>query len=165
MAREKQGAAGVVKAYFLYIELGVAALCLVLAAGTGFRFGGLASKTALEGLRADQAQLTATAVLAERASEKAESDRLTKVISDYEKTPIDPIAIGVARRVFIYANAPGCPVSKAGPDPDGTVSAAPVAIGPSSIEQRLDDYVQACDADAKELAAIQAAWRAVAPSQ
>jgi hypothetical protein len=71
MARWSEGTAEAVNPYLTYIELGVAALLLAIAAGAGFYVRGLTCEAALETDRAAQSQTIATAVLAERASAAA----------------------------------------------------------------------------------------------
>lgn len=117
--------------------------------------GAMASKTKLEGFQAAQAENTAKAVLAERASAQAESVRLNKVISDYESTPIDPVSVGVAHRVLIYAHTPRCAVPEASSNPGGVVPASPK---PGGFEGPLQDYIDACSRDAKRLDALIEAW-------
>lgn len=120
-----------------------------------FHQGGMSSTARLEALQTAQSQLTAKAVLAERASAEAESVRLNKVISDYESTPIDPVSVGVAHRVLIYAHTPSCTVPEAGSNPGGTVPASPK---PDGLEGPLQDYIDACSRDAKRLDALIEAW-------
>lgn len=123
----------------------------------GFHFGGMASKTALEGFLATQAQNTAKAVLAERASTAAQLATQNAVIKRYENAPPDPVVTTAAHRVFIYATgAASCPVSGAAPGAGGASAAAAVAIGPSAVEQALGAYIAACAGDANRLAALQA---------
>jgi hypothetical protein len=74
MARRTEGAAEAVSLlspYLLYIKIGAAAALLAIVAGGSYHFGGMASRTQLEADRAEQSGLTATAVLAERASAAA----------------------------------------------------------------------------------------------
>lgn len=139
----------------LYLKLGAALALVALLFGAGYRMGGNGARAQYEALQAAQAELTAKAVLAERASEQAESVRLNKVISDYENTPIDPVSVGVAHRVLIYANAPSCPVPSAGGNPGGTVPASPKSAG---LEDALQGYIDACSRDATRLDALIEAW-------
>lgn len=139
-------------AYAKYGAIAAAVLALFFG---GYHVRGMACAARYEALQASQSELTAKAVLAERASAQVESDRLHKVLSDYESTPIDPVSVGVAHRVLIYAHAPSCPVPEAGPNPGGTVSPSPK---PGSLEGPLQDYIDACSRDAKRLDALIEAW-------
>jgi|SRR5579859_4499277 len=61
--------------YSVYIKIGAAAVVAALLVGGGYHFGGLANKVKLEEVLAAQAQTTANAVLAERASADAQRER------------------------------------------------------------------------------------------
>jgi hypothetical protein len=133
----------------------LAAIALVFFAG--YRFGGMASKTALEGFQAAQAENTAKAVLAERASTAATLAHQNAVIEGYQNAPISPIVTTAAQRVFVYAtHAASCAVSGAAPNAGGAPAAAAVALGPSRVVEALGAYIAACDADSRRLAALQA---------
>lgn len=142
----------------LYAKLGAGALIIAVLFGAGWHFGAMASKTQYEALRAEQSELTAKAVLAERASAAAESARVNAVLKEYQDAPIDPVVAGTAHRVFIYANSPSCPVPEARTDPARVVGTAAQPVGPSRVERSLGDYIAACDADARQLAALIEAW-------
>lgn len=170
MAREKQGtegAARIVKAYFIYIELGVAALCLVLAAATGFHFGGLSAddklntyRTEVEVAHATQLSAVATAyqdqVLAREASE-AKLQRVENAYDELKGAP-DPATVGVAHRLLIVAASTdrtgGCGLPAAGAVASGAQTPAALPIGPSGVERSLGDYIAACAADAAQLNAM-----------
>lgn len=145
--------------YLIYVKLGAAAVLLAIAAGAGYHFGGLASKTALEAQHA--AQLQAVVDRLDENARQAAADQLKqqKVIDAYDATKDipDPASVGTAHRLLIVAAAGGgCAVPEAGAlagrDPDP----ARIAIGPSRVEQALDDYIQACGRDTKKLIAAQA---------
>lgn len=139
----------------LYVKLGAAAALLAVIFGLGWHLGGLSGQAALARLQHDQAQITATAVLNERASTQAEVNRLNKVVATYENAPPDPISVGIAHRVYLYANT-SCPaVPKAPADPGGTII---TRTEPRGFEDALQGYVDACARDALRLNAIQAAW-------
>ena len=133
------------------IKLALIAAALLLA----YHLGGDASKTALEGFQAAQAENTAKAVLAERASGAVELARVNAILKGYQDAPIDPIVPGIAHRVFIYARAANCAVPSAGGNPGGVVSASPKSTG---FEDALQDYIDACSRDAQRLDALIAAW-------
>jgi hypothetical protein len=139
----------------LYAKIGVILAVMIAIVAGSYHVGAMAATARLEALQAAQSELTAKAVLAERASAQAESVRLNKVISDYESTPIDPVSVGVAHRVLIYAHTPSCAVPEAGSNPGGTVSTGPK---PGGLEGPLQDYIDACSRDAKRLDALIEAW-------
>jgi hypothetical protein len=132
---------------------------LVLALlGGGFYLGTLRGKSELTSLEASQAQNTAKAVLAERASAQTELDRINQVVAKYEAQPIDPIALDIGTRVFKYANTASCPVPKATADPGRAGDIPALAPGALGIEQALDAYIEACSRDAEQLGALIQAW-------
>jgi len=134
-------------------------LIVALLAGVfwaGWHLGGLSSKSALEGYEATQAQDTAKAVLAERASNEAELAKRDAVIKGYENAPIDPIVTTAAHRVYVYASAAGCPLPQAAAVAGGADAPAAVPASPGAVERALDEYIKACDSDARRLAALQA---------
>ena len=144
--------------YLVYIKLGAAAVLLAIAAGAGYHFGGLASKTALEAQHA--AQLQAVVNRLDENARQAAADHASqqKVIDAYDATKDipDPASVGTAHRVLLLAaSAGGCPVPEAGTVAGGAPRPAPIAIGPSEVERRLNDYIQACGGDAKRLIATQ----------
>ncbi len=140
-----------------YLKLGAILALAALLFGAGYRFGGMAPKTELEALRAAQAEATAKAVLAERASAAVTLAHQNAVIARYENAPPDPIVATAAHRVYVYAAAAsGCSVSGAHPVAGGAPEAPRVTLGPSRVEQALGDYIAKCDADARRLAAAQA---------
>ncbi len=141
-----------------YLKVGALAALLAAIFMAGWHLGGDSARTALASLQAAQAEDTAKAVLAERASAAAESARLQAILKRYDDAPIDPIALHVGDRVLEYARVAQCPVPKAGADPRGAASAAPVAFGASQVGRALDALTEACAQDAAELTALQAAW-------
>lgn len=145
--------------YLVYIKVGAAALLLAIAAGGGFYFGGLRSTAALERDHADMAEATTKALLAQAAQAAVDHASQQKVIDAYDATKDipDPASIGTAHRVLLLAAAGGgCAVPETGTVAGGAAGPAPIAIGPSEVERRLNDYIQACGGDAKRLTAAQA---------
>lgn len=152
--------------YLVYIKLGAAAVLLAIATGAGYHFGGLSgsvkaadAQTALERDHASMAQAATTALLAQAAQAAADHASQQKVIDAYDATKDipDPASIGTAHRVLLVAAAGGgCAVPETGTVAGGAAGPAPIAIGPSEVERRLNDYIQACGGDAKRLTAAQA---------
>lgn len=141
--------------YAIYIELGAAALCLVIAAGAGYHFGGLSSKTALEADHVAQLEAVVKAMDENARQAAADHAHMQGVIDGYAKTPIDPIVPGAAHRVYVFAaSACGGGVPEAGSVAGGVQAPAAVAIGPSPVERALDDYIRACSADAAQMNAM-----------
>lgn len=138
-----------------YAKLGGAVLVVVLLFGGGYHFGGLASKTALEILRAEQSSNTAKAVLAERASAAVELARVNAILKEYQDAPIDPVTVGIGHRVLYAACPASSPVPKAATDPGRSIITRAVAPG---VESALQGLVDACSRDALRLDALQAAW-------
>ena len=134
------------------IYLRLVGLAVVFLAGV--YVGHLQGSAQVARLERDQAQTTATAVLAERASQAAETDRLTKAVADYETASLTPVDPGVAHRVYLYALSQ-CPLSSPASAPAGTQRAP---AEPPGFERALQGYVDACARDALRLNAIQAAW-------
>lgn len=139
----------------IYAKIG-ALLALVLGLfGTGWFVGSLKGRASVSALQASQAENTAKAVLAERASAQTELTRLRIVVANYENTPIDPVSVGLGHRVYLYARAANCPVPVGSANPSGTVAPSPVASG---FEGALQGYIDACSRDAKRLDALIDAW-------
>ncbi len=141
-----------------YLKVGAIAALVAAIFMAGWHLGGDSARTALAGFQAAQAEDTAKAVLAERASAAAESARLQTILKGYEDAPIDPVALTLGSRVLQYARVADCPVPKAGADPRGARSPAPLPVGPSGVGRALDALTEACAQDAAELTALQAAW-------
>jgi len=142
----------------VWAKVGGILLAVALCFAGGWYCGSLRSKTAYEALQAAQAENTAKAVLAERASTAAELARTSAILKGYQDAPIDSVALSVGSRVFKYANAASCSLPQAAADPGRAPSAAPLPVGPSEVERALADLAVACSEDARELAALQAAW-------
>lgn len=136
------------------IKLALIAAALLLA----YHLGGDSARTALEGFQAAQAENTAKAVLAERASGAAELARVNAILKGYQDAPIDPIVPGIAHRVFLYASAASCAVSSTPSAPGGVVTSRPVPASDSGLEQATQAVFDACERDALRLNALQAAW-------
>lgn len=148
----------VIEPYLIYIKIGIAVAVIGVVSAASFHFGGMASKTALEGFQAEQSANTAKAVLAERAAGAAELARVNAILKGYQDAPIDPIVLSTGNRVLEYARVADCPMPSASGNPGGTASAGKVPIGPSQVGQALTDLAVACSQDAAELTALQAAW-------
>jgi len=138
----------------IYVKI-IAAL---IVCGIAFYLGGLRYKAQLESLEASQAENTARAVLAERASAQTELNRVNQVVAKYEAQPIDPIALNVGSRVLEYTRIASCPVPKTATNPSGTGNAPQESPDTSAIERTLTAYSEACSQDANQLAALIAAW-------
>lgn len=142
----------------IYAKAAALLVLVLLLFGGGYRLGGMASKTTLEGFEAAQAENTAKAVLAERASTAAELARVNAILKGYTDAPIDPVSVGLAHRVYVYAHAADCPVSGASPNPAATGSASPQPRGDPSFVGLAQRVIDACSQDAAELTALQEAW-------
>jgi hypothetical protein len=140
-----------------YLKLGgILALAAALFGG-GFYFGGLRSKTAYEALQAAQAKAAATALQKEAAATAAQTAKLQEVQNAYDaiKDLPDPVTLNVSR-LLVAKVADSCAVPGPAAVAGGAPGASQVAVGPSSIADRLDDYIEACTDDARRLAAVQA---------
>lgn len=145
--------------YAIYIEMGAAVVLLVIAAGAGYHFGGMASTTALEADHAAQLQTVVNQLDENARQAAADHAHMQGVIDRYDATKDipDPAGVGTARRVLIVAAAGGgCAVPEAAALAGGAPDAARGTVGPSEVERRLDDYIQACGRDDKKLTAAQA---------
>jgi hypothetical protein len=148
-----------VNPYLAYIKIGAAALLLAIAAGAGYHFGGLASKTALEADHAAQLQAVVNRLDENAREATADHAHLQRVIDRYDATKDipDPASVGTAHRVYLYAaSACGGGLPEARALAGGVPGATPVTIGPSEVERRLDDYIRACGEDANLLRTVQA---------
>jgi hypothetical protein len=139
-------------------------LYIKLAAGAGLLFwayhlGGNASRAALEADHAAMATAATKALLAQAAQAAADHASQQRVIDAYDATKDipDPASVGTAHRVLLLAAGAGdCPVPEAAAVAGGAPRAPAVTIGPSEVERRLDDYIQACGEDTKLLRTVQA---------
>jgi hypothetical protein len=137
-----------------YIKIALAALILGGTFWFGYRTGSVHGTAALEALQAAQAENTAKAVLAERASAAVESARVQAKLKEYENAPIDPLVPGIVRRVFLNACPAGGPVPSAAAAPGGTGEAGGVPAGDQGA-QRLYELAQAAaDAAARDAARL-----------
>lgn len=141
-----------------YLKLGGILALVAGLFGGGFYLGGLRSEAALEAFQSAQSANTAKAVLAERASGAAELARVNLLLKGYQDAPIDPIDVGLAHRVYVYASAADCPVSGAGAHPAGAVSPSPQPSSDPGFVGLAQSVIDACAQDAAELTAIQQAW-------
>lgn len=120
----------------------------------GDRVGSAHATAALEAFQAAQAENTAKAVLAERAAGAAESVRVREKLKEYENALPDPVVPGIAHRVFLYANASGCPLPSAATPPSGTVPAGRVPAGDQGSERLLELAQAAAAAAARDAARL-----------
>lgn len=142
----------------IYVKFGAIGLLVLLLFFGGWYCGSLKSKAALDhSLEAQSATVTA-ALIAQRKISDAEEDRLNAVISKYEQSLLDPIALSVGTRVYEHAAA-SCPTVSSAKAATGRTS-EPTAVPPhpDPVESILNAYVEACSKDASQLAAIQEAW-------
>jgi hypothetical protein len=155
--------------YLAYIKIGAAAVLLAIAAGGGFHFGGLSgsvkaadAQTALEGLEAAQAENTAKAVLAERASAAAESARVNTKLKEFEDAPIDPVVTGLAARLYAYAASATDPAVGPVPTSSGSAGATVKACGvprrDPEAERLSQDAFDAGGRDAERLNLCRDVW-------
>lgn len=112
-----------------YLKIGAIVALVIGLFGFGWYGGALSGKAAVARLQRNQAQLTATAVLAERASTEAQTkiDTAAQVTHAQDIAQIDDVA-PIATPLLVYRSSPtpSCPVSgataQAGSlpaDPDG----------------------------------------------
>jgi hypothetical protein len=141
----------------LYVKAAAALLLVAMLFSTGFHFGGLSSKRKLDELRAAQSEALTTALLEQKNSIQAETDRLRKVISTYEEASLTPADPGIAHRVYLYASN-RCSLSKTSGNTGGTLPAITVTASTDRVEQALGAYIQACSRDALRLNALIEAW-------
>lgn len=142
----------------LYAKLGAAVLVVVLLFGAGYRVGGLASKAALEALRAEQSSNTAKAVLAERASAAVELARVNARLKEFEDAPIDPVVTGIASRLYAYTGATECAVRGTGVTTGGTIPASGIPRGDPEAKRLSQDAFDAGSRDAKRLNLCRTVW-------
>lgn len=95
--------------YLVYLKIGGAALLLAIAAGAGYHFGGLASKTALEADHAAMAKVATDALLAQRSQAAAQAITDNTAEAAHDKT-IESLPARVIRTpVFLRAPGDVCP--------------------------------------------------------
>lgn len=141
-----------------YLKLGGILAAIALIFVIGFHFGGMGPKTKLEGFQAAQAENTAKAVLAERASAATELARVNTILKGYQDEILKPVDSTIAERVLYRACPAGSPVPSAGSHAGGTVSASPQPRGDPESQRLLQTVFDACTHDANQLTAIQQAW-------
>ena len=90
--------------YLLYAKLGAGLVLIVAIFGAGFHFGGMSSKSALEAYRAAQSELTAKAVLAERASAEATAARNHTIETTHAQTIVQIDAAPAIRTPVFLCN-------------------------------------------------------------
>jgi hypothetical protein len=139
------------------LKLGGILAMLAALFGTGYHFGGMASKTALEAQHAAQLQAAVTALDNQASQRVAAEAKLAKVQNDYDaiKDLPDPVSVGLAQRV-LYAACPagGGDVPKAGAVASGALAAAPEPGSDPGLGGRLQAVLDACTADAKQMSAM-----------
>lgn len=141
----------------IYLKVGAAALLLILVGGTGYRLGGSSARADAARDRAVQLQAVASAYQNQTIALEAAQAKLKTVQDAYDaiKDLPDPATVGAARRVLLVAaRAGGCDLPTAASPTPGI--APPTALPGSAqrLERALDDYVQACSADARQLNAL-----------
>lgn len=141
--------------YGILIEAGAVLLCTVIAFGSGYHFGGMASKTALEADRAAQLQAVVNQLDENARAATADHARLQGVIDTYDAIKDSPdlayAAAGTAHRLYIRAAGGGCDVPETPAVASGAQAPAAVTLGPSGVERALGDYIAACSADAAQM--------------
>ena len=136
---------------------GILALVIGLFAA-GYHFGGMGPKTQLEALRAAQDADVAKAVLAERASMAAELARVNGILKGYEDEALHPVDLHIGSRVLVAACPAEHPMPEAGGDPGRAQPATQVPGVDPRLGPALDRVIADCQADARQLSALQAAW-------
>lgn len=142
----------------IYAKAAALLVLVLLLFGGGYHLGGMASKTKLEGVEAAQAENTAKAVLAERASAAAELVRVNSLLKGYQDAPPDPAVVSVGSRVLQYARIADCPMPSTGAHPAAVIGAGALPRSDPEFERLLQAAFDAADHDAKELTTLQAAW-------
>lgn len=142
-----------------YAKLGAVLLAVVLLFGGGWYFRGLKCEAAAATVSQAQSAAVATAVLAERASTAAELVRVNTVLKGYqENAALNPVDVGLAHRVYVYAHATECSMPAAGAHPAATGSASQEPRGDPGFVGLAQAAIDACAQDAAELTALQQAW-------
>jgi hypothetical protein len=126
--------------------------------GLGFHFGGMGPTAALERLQAAQAADVAKAVLAERASVAAELARVNGILKEYEDNALHPIDLHIGSRVLVAACPAQRPLPETSPNPGRTQPTAQGAGVDPRLGPALDRVISDCQADARQLSALQAGW-------
>ncbi len=116
------------------------------------------SKTALQALQAAQAADVAKAVLAERASAAAELARVNGILKEYEDNALHPIDLHIGSRVLVAACPAQRPLPETSPNPGRTQPTAQGAGVDPRLGPALDRVISDCQADARQLSALQAGW-------
>lgn len=141
----------------IYAKLGLAIALLCGAFWAGWSINGDRAAAAANALHAAQLQAAVTALDTQAAQRVAAEAKLAKVQGDYDaiKDIPDPVSVGLAHRLLV-ATPSACSGSVSGAPAvaGGAPAAAPVPIGPSAVERALNHYIEACGADAKQLAAV-----------
>ena len=141
-----------------YLKYGALLAAVIGLFSAGFYMGGERSKTALESFKEAQAQNTAKAVLAERAAQQTEFDRVNKIVEDYQNAQITPVGVTVVSRLLQSACPANGAVSQTSPAPGGVAGAGQESSQTGRIAEALTDYIAACSDDARRLNAVLAAW-------
>lgn len=123
--------------YLIYVKLGAAALMLAIAAGAGYHFGGMASRTALEADHAAMAKATTDALLAQRAHAAAQAINDNAAETQHAQTIIQ-IDSAPPMRTPVFLCAPGDPL-RAGAVSSAETQAGGIAADPAEgRSQRMD---------------------------
>ncbi len=135
--------------------VGVAAICF-----WAYHLGGLSGKAQVAALQASQSAAVSKALQAQAATTAKQVADLQGAVAQYEQqlqTP-NPIDIGLAHRVYLFASA-SCPtVPKATTAAPGTSQPSAQPTGTEELERLAQAAIDACAADAEQLSAIQQAW-------
>lgn len=127
--------------YLTYAKIGAAALVITVVAAASYHFGGMGPKVELAKFQAEQAQNTATAVLAERAADAATraTDHVTETqhantIFHIDSTP------AISTPVLVFDRSPSAPVcSMPGTEGEaGGVAADPAGGGREPMDGGRD---------------------------
>lgn len=137
-----------------YVKIAAAVLLL----GLVFWLGGLPGKATIASLKAQQQTQITEALRNQAASKQAEIDRINKVLYAYQNTPIDPINIGLATRVYKYAVANCDALPQAAALARGISQPAAVSASDQELIGLAQQAINACASDARQLTAIQQAW-------
>jgi hypothetical protein len=146
-----------------YLKWGGLLALVLAAAGAGYHFGGLGPKAALADFQSQEAQNTATAVLAERSSEAAQAARDINAETQHAKDLADIAALTpVSTPLLVFRTSPaagGAVPSAAGKA--GAVAADPQGGGSQPVGRAVDIRPDV-EALKKRLEAVMADYRELA---
>lgn len=145
----------------IYAKLAAVLAILAAAFAAGFHFGGLGPTAALQADRAAQSELTAKAVLAERASAQATAARDHTTEETHAKTIVQ-IDSAPPIRTPVFLCAPGDPL-RAGAVPGSQAQAGGVAADPAARGGQpvggADDLRPSVEALKRQLERVMADYR------